>query len=38
MAATFGEDVWHHYLPDILAGLRFLPSKIGYSPYLVAFK
>ena len=38
MAAAFGEDVWHYYLPDVLAGLRFPPSKLGYSPYLIAFK
>ena len=38
MAAAFGEDIWHYYLPDVLAGLRFLPSKLGYSPYLIAFK
>ena len=25
-------------LPDILAGLRFLPRSVGYQPYLVAFK
>ena len=38
MAAAFGEDVWHYYLPDVLSGLWFLPSKLGYSPYLIAFK
>ena len=25
-------------LPDVLAGLRFLPRRVGYQPYLVVFK
>ena len=38
MATAFGKDVWHYYLPDVLAGLRFLTSKLGYSPHLIASK
>ena len=25
-------------LPDVLAGLRFLPRRVGYQPFLVVFK
>ena len=25
-------------LPDVLAGLRFLPHRVGYQPYLVVLK
>ena len=25
-------------LPDVLAGLHFLPRRVGYQPYLVVFK
>ena len=29
---------WWEFLPDVLAGLRLLPSRAGYSPYLAVFK
>ena len=32
------EGEWYQFLPDILAGLRFLPSKVGLSPYLMVHK
>ena len=25
-------------LPEVLAGLRFLPRRVGYQPYLLVFK
>ena len=25
-------------LPEVLAGLHFLPHRVGYQPHLVAFK
>lgn len=29
---------WFEALPTILASLRFLPTYLGYSPYLLTFK
>ena len=29
---------WEDALPDILSGLRFLPTKLGVAPYLLVFK
>ena len=26
------------FLPDILAGLRFLPTRLGWSPFVLVFK
>ena len=38
MVTAFPDMPWYEHLPDILAGLRFLPNKLGYSAYLPAFK
>jgi transposase InsO family protein len=38
-SATFKPDVpWTELLPAILAGLRFLPTRLGYPPAWIAFK
>lgn len=29
---------WYEHVGDVLAGLRFLPSRIGLSPFLLCFK
>ena len=29
---------WDTFLPDILAGLRFLPTSIGLSPFFMTYK
>ena len=38
MAAAVPDAPLEDLLPDVLAGLRFLPRRIGYQPYLVVFK
>ena len=38
MITAFPSVPWYEHLPDILAGLRFLPNKLGYSAYLLRFK
>lgn len=32
------DEEWYTFLPEVLAGLRFLPTKLGLSPYLMVFK
>lgn len=29
---------WDEMLPEILAGMRMLPTKLGMSPHLICFK
>ena len=29
---------WYTCISDMVAGLRFLPVRLGYTPYLLAFK
>ena len=29
---------WDELLPEVLAGLRMLPTKVGWSPHLLCFK
>ena len=38
MAAAIPGAPVREILPDVLAGLRFLPRRVGYQPYLVVFK
>ena len=38
MAAAIPGAPVCYILPDILAGLRFLPRRVGYQTYLVVFK
>ena len=38
MAAAVPDAPLEDLLPDVLAGLRFLPRRIGYQPYLIVFK
>ena len=38
MMATIPGANAQEVLPDVLAGLRFLPRRVGYQPYLVTFK
>jgi hypothetical protein len=38
-SATFKPNVpWTELLPAVLAGLRFLPTRLGYPPAWIAFK
>ena len=36
--AAMPSATWGEALPDILAGLRLLPTRIGLSPYYLVFK
>ena len=38
MAAAIPGAPVHDILPDVLPGLRFLPCRVGYQPYLVVSK
>lgn len=38
MKVSFPEGEWIDFLPDILAGLRVMPSRSGYSPFLLVYK
>ena len=38
MSAAVPGALLQDILPEVLAGLRFLPRRVGYQPYLVAFK
>lgn len=29
---------WVEHIPDILAGLRMLPTRLGVSPYMLCYK
>lgn len=31
-------EEWYSFLPDVVAGLRFLPSKLGVSPFTMVYK
>ncbi len=38
MTTLVGEIAWDEVLPEVLAGLRMLPTKLGVSPHLMIFK
>ena len=38
MMAADPSGHWINHLPDVLAGLRFLPTILGYSPFLLVYK
>lgn len=38
MITLVGEIAWDEVLPEVLAGLRMLPTRLGVSPHLIVFK
>ena len=38
MTTLVGGIAWDEVLPEVLAGLRMLPTKLGVSPHLMIFK
>ena len=38
MMVALPECDWEELLGEVLAGLRFLPHRLGFEPYLLAFK
>ena len=38
MVTLVGTIAWDEVLPEILAGLRMLPTRLGVSPHLMVFK
>ena len=38
MTTLVGVTAWDEVLPEVLAGLRMLPTKLGVSPPLMFFK
>jgi hypothetical protein len=38
MVTLVGEIAWDEVLPEILAGLRMLPTLLGASPHFIVFK
>ena len=38
MLAAIPAADWEEVLGDVLAGLRFLPNKVGCPPFVAAFK
>ncbi len=38
MATVCPDGKWFEFLPEILTGLRMLPSRSGYSPYQLVYK
>jgi hypothetical protein len=38
LMTEFPGTSWRDHLPDILAGIRMLPTTTGLSPYLICFK
>ena len=38
MKTAFPSGEWYDYIPEIMAGLRMLPSRIGVSPFVIAYK
>ena len=38
MLTTIQSQAWWEILPDVLAGLRFLPTHLGYSPFVLLYK
>ena len=38
VVAAGAKFAWTDFLGDIVAGLRMLPTRIGYSPFLLVFK
>lgn len=38
LLAAIPGATWEDVLPDVLAGVRFLPHRLGYAPYLATFK
>lgn len=29
---------WYDFIPEVLLGLRMLPSRVGYSPFMLVYK
>jgi transposase InsO family protein len=38
MSTLVGTIAWDEVLPEVLAGLRMLPTRLGVSPHLIVFK
>ena len=38
MKVAFPQGEWYQFIPELIAGLRVLPSKSGYSPFLLVYK
>ena len=38
MLAAVPGATWEEVLPEVLAGLRLLPKRLGFQPYLLVFK
>lgn len=38
MKTTFRSGEWYDFIPEIVAGLRMLPTRIGISPFLMVYK
>ena len=38
MSTLVGTIAWDEVLPEVLAGLRMLPTRLGVSPHLLIFK
>jgi transposase InsO family protein len=38
MSTLVGTIAWDELLPEVLAGLRMLPTRLGVSPHLIVFK
>ena len=38
MEAACRSGEWITHLPEVLAGMRFLPTSLGVPPYVLAFK
>lgn len=38
LKTAFPKGEWYDFLPEIIAGLRMLPSKLGLSPFLMLYK
>lgn len=38
MKMTFRAGEWYDFIPEIVAGLRMLPTRIGMSPFLMVYK
>ena len=38
IVAAGAQFAWTDFIGDIAAGLRMLPTRVGYSPFLLVFK
>lgn len=38
MLAAVPGAMWTEVLPEVLAGLRFLPGRLGFQPFLAVYK